>query len=320
MKKILQEVKERWNDERQIYKKMAEYIQIQLQAELLRQGIYPRISSREKDLASMLKKVIRKGYSIYDQIGDKAGVRVVVHFSRQMEIAENVVYSLYRVIDKDDKSKSLNYDRLGYQAIHYQIELDKDKDKDVPNEFLNRNCELQVRTICQDVWSEMYHILAYKSELDIPTEILREVHCLSAILEVGDKNFSKIDYMIRELPNQYSINLLSKLEGYYYSLIGFFYDRELSIEVIDHLKNCYSPEDLQRFNDIMTKFITNNLEKIKYIIDHNKERIIFISQPELFIILERLESDKFTLQEIWNKKYPVDELVDIANVWGVSLE
>lgn len=320
MREILQEVKDKWEKERPIYKEMAEYIRTQIHKALLKEGIYPRVTSREKDLASMLKKVIRKSYSAYEQIGDKAGVRVVVHFPRQIDIVEKVICSLYKVIEKDDKSKSLNYYELGYQAIHYQIEIDQAIDRDAPPEFLNKTCELQVRTICQDVWSEMYHLVAYKSELDIPNEVLREIHCLSAILEVGDKNFSRIDSMIQELPNHYSMNLLNKLEEYYYSLIGIFYDRELSIEAIEHLKTCYSTEELQRFNEIMSTFVKENLYKIKYVIDHYKERIIFMSQPEIFIILERLESDKYTLQEIWNKKYPADELLDISVAWGMPLE
>lgn len=320
MRKILQEVKDKWEIERPIYKKMAEYISTQIHKALLKEGIYPRVTSREKDVASMLKKVIRKDYSAYEQIGDKAGVRVVVHFPRQIDIVEKVVYSLYKVIEKDDKSRSLNYYELGYQAIHYQIKIDKDIDRDAPPEFLDKTCELQVRTICQDVWSEMYHILAYKSELAIPNEILREIHCLSAILEVGDKSFSRINSMIQELPNHYSINLINRLEGYYYSLIGIFYDRELSIEVIENLKACYSMKELQRFNDIMSTFVTENLDKIKYVTNRYKERIIFMSQPEIFIILERLESDKYTLQEIWNKKYPADELINISIAWGMPLE
>jgi len=318
MIELLKEIKERWEIEKPIYRDLGNEIKRHLLSELLKMGVYCRVTSREKDLASLLKKVIRKQYSNpYEEIIDKAGVRIVVHFPWQMDRVDENIYQSYNVLEKDDKSLALGTNELGYQAIHYLVEFKKDNCP--KREFEGKFCEIQLRTLCQDVWSEMAHLLAYKTEIDIPTEILRQIHCLSALLEVGDKNFSQIDGMVRELPGSYSVSLLNKLEGHYYGLTGFIYDRDLSLAVIEHLKNLYTPREIEAFNDIITRFVTRNLIKFQKLFDLYSNELVFVSQPEIFMILERLEYDPYSLQDKWIRKFPPEELEEIAIAWGVPL-
>ena len=47
-----------------------------------------------------------------------------------------------------------------------------------------------------------------------------------------------------------------------------------------------------------------------------KDKNVFYSQPEIFIILERLENAKYDLLQYWEDLYPLNELDVIAISWG----
>jgi len=179
-------------------------------------------------------------------------------------------------------------------------------------------CEIQLRTTCQDNWSELSHALAYKTEIDIPSDITREINALSAVFELADNQFQLIQTKIDDLPESNPIRILNYLEKFFYSKIEniYDYDRELSGHLLKRIDKLYA--DTSPIHKIQD-FLAKNEEKIIEVIDANQD-CYFFTQPEIVLILERLENEKYTFVDYWGTLYPIDELEKIANVWGTSID
>jgi putative GTP pyrophosphokinase len=318
LKEQLEIIRDRWKLEQPIYGQLGKYISNTLSENLARKGVYARITSRPKDMISMLKKVVRKQYdSPYEKIVDKTGVRVVVLFAHQLEIVDQLVKDIFEILERDDKKDILGTNTLGYQAIHYQVKLIGES---MPTEFQDKSCEIQARTVCQDTWSEMAHSVFYKTEMQIPGKIERRIHCLSGLLEVADVEFEQIHGLIQSLPHADTIKMINMLEKFAFGLQGCLYDRTLSVIVIECLKKSYSADEISNLAEILDSFVKRNYSRLREMIEMYKDQLVFVTQPEIILILERLETNKYILEEQWCLNFPDSALREIAIAWGVPLD
>src|SRR5437868_6010477 len=94
----LEPIRERWIAERPAYGALGEQVRTLLKADLQQRGLLCSIDARPKDVASLLKKVLRKSYgSPYDEIHDKAGIRVIVTFAGDVPVVEEVIRGRFEV-------------------------------------------------------------------------------------------------------------------------------------------------------------------------------------------------------------------------------
>ena len=96
-----------WAVEKPAYEALCRHVRDLLEQELRERELLSTISARSKDTASLLKKLIKKGYS-YDEITDKAGVRVVVRFRQEIALVEEIVEWDFHVIRKVEPLITLN--------------------------------------------------------------------------------------------------------------------------------------------------------------------------------------------------------------------
>jgi putative GTP pyrophosphokinase len=158
------------------------------------------ITWRSKSLNSFLEKIQRKAYADpFNDITDRAGVRVVCHYESDCEVVADIVRSQFEVLESQDKGLALGTDRFGYSAHHLLVRLGERSKGARYDDLRKLVCEIQVRTVLQDAWAVLQHHLFYKSEERIPAELLRTVNALAALVEHVDAGFGSL----REQRDQY---------------------------------------------------------------------------------------------------------------------
>jgi ppGpp synthetase/RelA/SpoT-type nucleotidyltranferase len=223
-----------FRDLRPKYGLLAEYLQAhmrQLTAEL---EIYPILMGRPKSVESFAEKIGRKGKSYVEpltEMTDLCGVRVIVHILKQVDaLAASVVATAARPdapfrVDRgnsENKAALLDVKSFGYLSDHYILVMEsfppvdgfKDPNKlrqltELRDELAKRGgqlrAELQIRTLAQHVWADIYHELGYKNEFKLPQRWEREFARVAAMLEGCDRSFQEIsDAMMGAYGSGYS--------------------------------------------------------------------------------------------------------------------
>lgn len=302
-------IREFWDEEQKKYEKFGADIKDEISKLLKTSGIYAKTSFRTKEVDSLIKKLSRKDKT-YDDIHDKVGVRAVVQFKDNLYKADSLFKEHFgeRINKREDMCEKLGENIFGYQSIHYDISDIWDNKKVY--------CELQLRTICQDNWSELSHAIAYKSEINIPLCIKREINALSAVFELADNQFQHIQNLINQLPDTNPIRIMNYLEKMFYTYLGSFYDKELTSYFLKNIENIYDQKENPI--ELLKVFIDEHLPFIVKKVEENSNNAFF-TQPEIIVILERLQNRKYDLCMYWEQLYELDELESIANSWGTSI-
>ena len=172
-------------------------------------------SSREKDinkLSEKCRKRVKKpnGTETYkysdpkNQITDMAGVRIVVFINSDIPVMCRIIENLFDIDWKNsvNKRENLDTDKVGYLSIHYIVLLKNDDPK--YNEYRNMKCEIQVRTLFQHAWAQIFHDRQYKpiNGAVLPAELKRKTNLIAGNLEVLDM---EIDYLVKQYNNFYNI-------------------------------------------------------------------------------------------------------------------
>ena len=173
-----------------------------------------RIHTRIKRVESVVDKIRRKPDSFpagltpisFRQMPDIIGVRVVIYFLshiplihrklQQSDIFEvcggkdapvaylssNLAKRLALLDIKNEEKES------GYASIHYVLRL---KNSSVPPED-RPWFELQLRTLTEDIWGEIEHVLGYKPNKRTSFAVRRQFQIISKLLGAIDEHFNFI--------------------------------------------------------------------------------------------------------------------------------
>lgn len=131
-----------------------------------------------------------------NQITDLAGVRVVVYLPSEVEAVSNAVERLFvnqiSRYDSENKIERLGKDKTGYLSVHFVVTINTDQPE---YEYLNNlKCEIQIRTVLQDAWAQIFHDRVYKGSLenDMNEIVERKINLLSGNLELIDNQINEI--------------------------------------------------------------------------------------------------------------------------------
>jgi len=317
----LEALRERWLAERELYEEFSKYVKGVLEAETRRRGIACAVYARTKEVASLLKKALRKRYlDPYNEILDKAGVRVVVTYYDQLDELERMIRALFVVHRYDNKIVGLDYDQLGYLGIHFEVTL-PNKELDV-GRFHGLICEIQLHTRAQNLWAEVSHELMYKPLQTTPVEIKRAIYRLVSLVEIFDHEIAQARRTILDLPGFQEAVMLNQLERNFLRFTAKTFDRELSLDIIPRLLPLFSAEELEGLSSLLDDFVEHNREKLEeifhdYAQDERCNPLLF--QPETLLVFERLDKDPFRLKELWARALPVELLESLAAIWGTAV-
>ena len=127
---------------------------------------------------------------------DFSGVRIVVYLPSDIlsicEAIERIFSGCIKHEDSEDKAERLGDNKVGYLSVHYVIEIHTSQE-----EYMHLNglkCEIQIRTVLQDAWAQIFHDRVYKGSIenDKNPAIERNINLLSGSLELIDKQINQI--------------------------------------------------------------------------------------------------------------------------------
>lgn len=306
-------IRERWREDQPRYESLIQYV-----CTSLRRNLGPKyiLTSRVKDVRSILSKLMRKPGKNYEGINDKAGVRVTVRFENEIESVCSVIRSLFDVRNEEDKKSLLGEDKVGYLGRHLDIAL-RDCD-DAPKQAIGLTAELQIRTLTQHAWAELSHEISYKSDAILGSELPRQINRLSGLLEIADCEFLRIRQAYLSMPGMEAYKILDLLESRFFRYSPTPYDKDLSIQVINQLANMYGDGWPNQLTSELEEFCSEQKDRLKQVFEENsfEEAPLFLFQPEVLMIFMMLETKKLALRSVWRKTLPEEELLDIATKWG----
>ena len=170
-----------------------------------------QIVSRIKQPDKVVEKIFRKHELFPDKLcleslinmQDTIGLRMIVYFPSQLSLIDREFRnSRFFELDENtppeaffepEKLIRLGLSHIqnkqkesGYTSIHYMVRL---KESCIP--FKDRPVfEIQVRTLAQELWSELEHVLSYKPETRPNLSAKRRFQILSRDVSVIDEHFN----------------------------------------------------------------------------------------------------------------------------------
>lgn len=151
--------------------------------------------NKAKKMVEKDGKYILKYTDPQNQIMDFAGVRIVVYLASEVKNIIEAIEQLFaggiRYDDSGNKIDLLGEDKVGYLSVHYVVTIDTDEIQYA--RLKGKKCEIQVRTVLQDAWAQVFHDRLYKASMDNTEEyIKRKTNLLSGSLELIDNQIDEI--------------------------------------------------------------------------------------------------------------------------------
>ena len=151
---------------------------------------FASVTSRVKDLDSLLEKIEHKGYDDpFSQVTDLAGARVVCLYRSDFEAIQELILEEFEVVEVEDKIQQQGVTEFGYAGVNYLVRVAQKYSGARYDHLKGLICEVQVRTVLHDAWAIISHHLEYKQESAVPTELRRRLHAVSALFEIADREF-----------------------------------------------------------------------------------------------------------------------------------
>jgi ppGpp synthetase/RelA/SpoT-type nucleotidyltranferase len=153
------------------------------------------VQSRVKQWHSIeakLERVDLKLQGLLD-LQDLVGIRVILIFRRDLQRVKALIENHFDVVRQYDTGARLKQDQFGYSSLHFVVKAKREW-LCLPT-FANvgdLQAEIQIRTVAQHIWARASEELQYKREADIPSEMLRGIYRVAALLETVDLEFERV--------------------------------------------------------------------------------------------------------------------------------
>ncbi|MBN1292691.1 MAG: tetratricopeptide repeat protein [Candidatus Latescibacteria bacterium] len=173
----------------------------------INESVKPTIKSRVKSFDSVYMKILKQPIeglkeNPFSSLHDIFGVRIICKFIEDVHHSEDLIQRHFTIIDREIKGVESPHDLLGYKSTHLLIAIPAN----LKSQNLCETCEIQIRTILQEAWSEVEHELVYKSEFKPYDEPLKlKLAALNANLTLADIIFQEIRDYQSQLQKQLNI-------------------------------------------------------------------------------------------------------------------
>lgn len=308
------------------YRKLAEFAEVELQRAVKAAGVYTlAVTGRAKEPTSFgIKACVGRKYNDpLREITDKAGVRVMVMYERDVERAVRAVRDTFTCLKVDRKLDALEYQKNGYLGTHLDVQLTAEQATGELAAMAGRTFEVQVRTLAQSAWAEVSHAQLYKPPADVPAELKRRIYRLVALVELFDNEVEAFRREAEQTPGYSEAATVAAL-GVLLASLGNTRspNRQLTAELAAAIVPLYDspPEEVTA---TVEAFAVENAAGLRNVIAEgeqgpSRDLNPLLVQPELPMVCERLEHDRVRLEQAWPLSVPTQWLEDLAEKWGVG--
>ncbi|WP_026479840.1 GTP pyrophosphokinase family protein [Ahrensia sp. 13_GOM-1096m] len=193
------------------------------------------IENRIKTRDSCALKIKTKSYKDpAREMQDIVGVRIVVHFIDNLQVFIELIKETFQIDEKNsyEENGGLGTDRVGYRSSHFVCTFDPKRcELEEYSGFRKIQFEIQIRTILQHAWAELAHDRSYKLDGGLPKKIRREVNLYAGMLEIADRNFSKIITDIEEYKKKITTQPIQKQEIDSFTLKKFLNEAAIKFNI-----------------------------------------------------------------------------------------
>lgn len=290
-------------------------------------GMRGQVEVRAKTVGSFVKKIhINKYTDPWNQITDKLAGRVIV--KTLDDLAK--VRAAFEQQDPpfplrwlEDKSEKANVGTLFYPGVHVQVQVPGAVTGD--GEVIE--CELQIRTKAQDLWSVPSHELVYKGLIKPPKQTERRILRLSVLTEMFDEEVRMAMQEVAADPSYEFAVLLRAAEALYLTFVGEPGEDALSLEVLGIVAPALPEAERQKYPMTLKAFVDANKDKLAdvfatygvYSEFASQYAYWFFTQPEALVVLERVTTTPQALAEVVEGTEIKEVVKHLYAAWGVPM-
>lgn len=310
----VQSAGERFEAERPHYEELAVAMSERIRVALSDHRIRATVTPRAKEIHSLVKKLLSKPQP-YDEVWDKAGLRIVPKYPDDREKVADLVRATFEISWERDYGAPVNAEVFGYRGHHFTARL-RDADKAHVGEIAAKlAAEVQVQSPGESVWASICHDIAYKAAQEIPPEVRRSFARVSAFLEAVDLDLSRARKIVLEQDGASEAAVLAVLEEHFLRFTAQHSDANLSRIVVAPLM-ALLPSNLD--HELAT-FVVEQHEKLKHIykVYQSNYRHPLLSQPESVLLFYLIENSQQELENEWNQ-LPMSMLENLVAIWAPS--
>lgn len=315
----------RYIDEYGLFVQAAAEMEDILNAALARANISATVQARAKDVPSFVKKIGSKYSSHADpwqQVTDKVGARIIVGTQPELKRTERAVVdgSALEILSFEDKRVGVEPNQLIYPGTHLNVI--------VPDLILpdgeKIQCEIQIRSKAEDLWSVPSHKLLYKGVLSAPPETQRRIWRLQAIVELFDEEVARAMDEVESLEGYSSALLLQELESAYLQVVAKPGDDDLSMEAMRILAPLVPQDRLAAYRITLSSFVQANYQKLEVVYrDYGYSSswsedfgYWMFTQPESIMVFERITHDPASLRSAVQYTELESAVRPLFDAWG----
>ena len=145
------------------------------------------IDTRIKEPKSIIKKMEKKQYektyiNLIEKINDIAGMRIVCTIKDDIFFIKDLIKKIPEINVLKEKDYVTNPKESGYSSYHMIVEVPVR----LTQKIVYVKCEIQIRTLAMDFWSNFEHKVKYKSEQEVSKKMSEELVAYAKIINKFD--------------------------------------------------------------------------------------------------------------------------------------
>ena len=145
------------------------------------------IDTRIKEPKSIIKKMEKKQYektyiNLIEKINDIAGMRIVCTIKDDIFFIKELIKKTPEINVLKEKDYITNPKASGYSSYHMIVEVPVR----LTQKIVYVKCEIQIRTLAMDFWSNFEHKVKYKSEQEVSKKMSEELIAYAKIINKFD--------------------------------------------------------------------------------------------------------------------------------------